>query len=376
MFLRQQTALKLSAKGVPQVASRSRPSETATIRAVEELLARQLPREWSARFVRAPGRSGARKRDVSLRLRFGDDQARDWSVVVKSTLDPIDALRLIETVDLDTSLTETLGTVVVSPYLGERTREVLAEAGVNYVDSTGNVLLRSGAPTIYIGNRGAERDPWPDDQPLKTLRGRGAGRAVRALVDFRPPYGVRELAARADVSPATLARVIDLLTREALLTRDERGGVTDLDWAGCIRRWSKDYQFATSNAVYEYVAPRGLGDMSARLAKVKWRYAVTGSLAAQPRAPIAPSRQAMIYTDDVATAAKQLDVRETDAGANVLLAEPFDPIVYDRVDTIDGLKLVAPSQAACDLLTGSGRMPSEGEELLDWMRLDERAWRR
>ena len=43
--------------------------------------------------------------------------------------------------------------------------------------------------------------------------------------------------------------------------------------------------------------------------------------------------------------------------------------------TVDGLTIVAPSQAAADLLTGSGRMPSEGEELLDWMKDNERVWR-
>ncbi len=84
----------------------------------------------------------------------------------------------------------------------------------------------------------------------------------------------------------------------------------------------------------------------------------------------------MIYTDHVDTAMRFLDLRETDLGANLLIAEPFEPVVFDRTDTIDGLVLVAPSQAACDLLTGTGRMPSEGEELLDWMRLNERTWHR
>ncbi len=125
----------------------------------------------------------------------------------------------------------------------------------------------------------------------------------------------------------------------------------------------------------ELVAPRGLGDITAKLKKAKWPYALTGSIAAQPRSPIGPARQAMIYTDHVDTAVRFLDVHETDIGANLLIAEPFDPVVFDRTDTVDGLRLVAPSQAACDLLTGSGRMPSEGEELLGWMKLNERSWR-
>jgi len=152
--------------------------------------------------------------------------------------------------------------------------------------------------------------------------------------------------------------------------------VTAVDWAGCLRRWSKDYEFTTSNRVTSFVAPRGLSDITAKLAEVKWRYAATGSIAAQALSPIAPLRQAMLYVDDIDSARRALDAREADEGANLLIAEPFDEVVYERTTTVNGLSIVAPSQAAADLLTGSGRMPSEGEELLDWMKANERVWRR
>jgi hypothetical protein len=177
------------------------------------------------------------------------------------------------------------------------------------------------------------------------------------------------------VSPSTLARVIDLLAREALLSRDQRGRVTDVDWAGSIRRWTKDYEFVDSNRVSSFVAPRGLSDVTAKLATYKGRYAATGSLAAQG-SPIAPVRQAMLFVDDVDRIGRSVDVREADEGANLLIAEPFDDVVYERTTIVEGLTIVAPSQAAADLLTGSGRMPSAGEELLDWMKGNERAWRR
>jgi hypothetical protein len=355
---------------VISIASNARPSETTTLRIIEDVLAEQLPSAWTVRLVRAPGRPSGRRRDVTLRVEPWDGVARDLAVVVKAVLTPLAAAQLVETLD------DPAVSVVVAPYLGERTRAVLADRGVSSIDTTGNVWLQVVDPPVFVSAHGADRDPWPDTQPLKTLRGRSAGRAVRALVDFRPPFGVRELAGRADLSPATLARVIELLEREALLTRDARGRVTEVDWAGCIRRWSEDHTFTKSNVVTELVAPRGLDDVIAKLKKAKWPYAVTGSIAAQPRSTIAPVRQAMIYTEHVDIAMRFLDVRETDLGANLLIAEPFEPVVFDRTDTIDGLTLVAPSQAACDLLTGTGRMPSEGEELLDWMRLNERTWHR
>ena len=36
---------------------------------------------------------------------------------------------------------------------------------------------------------------------------------------------------------------------------------------------------------------------------------------------------------------------------------------------------VADANLVADLLTGSGRMPAEGEELVAWMKDNERVWR-
>jgi hypothetical protein len=344
----------------------------------EQILTRSMPPEWTAKVIQAPGRSTGPRR-MSLRIRTPDGEGTDFDILTKRSLNPMQAGQLLDAEGLEpTTLRrgpKPVDLVVVAPYLSERTREVLTARGVSYADSTGNVRLQSDTPAMYILTSGADKDPWPDDQPLKSLRGRGAGRALRAVVDFRPPYGVRELAGRANVSPATLARVIDLLAREVLLTRNARGSVDDVDWAGCLRRWSNDYEFVTSNQTTAFLAPRGLDDLTAKLTTVRWRYAATGSLAAQSFSPIAPARLGMIYVDDIETAFRQLDLRDVDSGTNVLLAEPFDPVVYERAIERDGLTVAAPTQIAADLLTGSGRMPSEGDEMIAWMKANEREWR-
>ena len=360
------------------VANNKRISETAALRLAEQILTRSMPPGWTAKVVQAPGRSTG-PRSVSLRIRTPAGEGTDFDIVTKRSLNPMQAGQLLDAEGLEPTTLRSgpkpIDLVVVAPYLSERTREVLAARGVSYIDSTGNVRLQSDAPALYILTSGADKDPWPDDQPLKSLRGRGAGRALRAVVDFRPPYGVRELAGRADVSPATLARVINLLARDALLTRDARGRVNDVDWAGCLRRWSSDYEFAASNQTTTFLAPRRLDDLTAKLTTVKWRYAITGSLAAQSYSPIAPARLGMLYVDDIQTAVRQLDLREVDSGTNVLLAEPFDPVVYERTTKRAGLMVAAPTQVAADLLTGSGRMPSEGDEMLAWMKANEPDWR-
>lgn len=180
-------------------------------------------------------------------------------------------------------------------------RGTLDAQNVSHADATGNVRLQADHPGLLLTATGADRNPWPTDKSLQSLRGTGAMRAVRALLDHTPPYGVRELAGRTNASAATLSRVIDLLERDGLAERDAKGAVADLDWVGTIRRWTQDYDVLATNTAASYLQPRGRDALTDQLRTATARYAVTGSLAARAFAPIAPARLAMVYVEDPRT---------------------------------------------------------------------------
>lgn len=69
-----------------------------------------------------------------------------------------------------------------------------------------------------------------------------------------------------------------------------------------------------------------------------------------------------------------LDLVPADEGANVVLMQPFDPVVWERTTIDRGVDYVAPTQIVADCLTGIGRMPAEGEAVLAWMTEDESRW--
>lgn len=347
----------------------NRPSETQTLRAVERLVVDALPPRWSFRSMRGAAK-GRRRADARWSLKAPDGSAAEFVVETKRTLLGTQLDQVLA------QLTELDGLPLVSaPYLSPTLRATLGAREVSYADTTGNLRIVADIPGLLVERAGAAKDPWPSDETLRSLRGRGAGRAVRALVDFQPPYGVRDLADRAAVPLGTLSRVLDLLDREGLLTRKPNGPVASIDWDGAIRRWAQDYDFAGSNQVATFLEPRGLDAFASKLSELKSAYATTGAFAAQRFAPIAPARQVAAYVDDIARTAERLRLRPTESGANVVLAEPYDPAVFDRTTTRDGLRVVAASQMAVDLLTGPGREPSEGNELLSWMAKNEDAWR-
>jgi len=65
-----------------------------------------------------------------------------------------------------------------------------------------------------------------------------------------------------------------------------------------------------------------------------------------------------------------------DRGANVVLVEPFDAVVYRGSKLKDRLTYAAASQVVVDLLTGPGRAPEEGESLIQALASKDEGWTR
>ena len=267
---------------------------------------------------------------------------------------------------------------LVAPFLSASVRDRLVASGVSHGDATGNLRLVLSRPGVFIERFGATKDPWPTGDALRTLRGRAAGRAIRALVDHAPPFGVRDIAKRASVPLGSLARTLDLLDREDLVTRGPRGDVRALDWEGAVRRWALDYDLARSNRLGTYTHPEGPEAFSPNLLHPKRPYAVSGRRGVELLLGRAASGPMVLYVEDLDLGVERLGLEPAEGeAADVVLAEGYDRVVFDRPVLRDGLRVAAPSQLAADLLTWppgpSGPRPV-ADEVLTWMRTDPSRW--
>ncbi|HYN81308.1 MAG TPA: hypothetical protein VES88_07390 [Gemmatimonadaceae bacterium] len=263
----------------------------------------------------------------------------------------------------------------MTSYLSPMARERLRTGGVSYLDLTGNVRIVLDRPALFIESRGADRDPAPPRVGSKSLKGSSAGRIVRALCDWKPPVGVRELARRAETDPGYVSRILTLLQGEDVVSRDKKGTVSIVRWKDLLRRWAQDYSVTGTNRSFALLEPRSVDSLLKRLITYKGKWAVTGSRAVPRAASTASVRTLSCYVEGAAEAAAAFGLREVEAGANVLLLEPFDSVVWQRTRKEGGLICVAASQCAVDLFTGTGREPSEAGALLSWMENNESAWR-
>lgn len=340
---------------------------THGVRAVVQLLRQRLPTSWRV------SEGAHHDREATVVIRAPDSKIAQPVLVSLRRIEPRDVAGILSAASPRRSRASAL--LVTAPFLSPRTRELLAAACASYVDATGNLRLALERPVVYLETQGAEKDPVREPRPLVSLKGPAAGRVVRALCDFRPPYGVRELAERCATAPASVSRVVSLLERDAIVVRGDAGDIADLDWLALLRRWTQDYQFTASNSVMTFLEPRGLDTFLEKLRHFGRRHALSGSLAAARKAPTVSPRQGIAYVDDPTAAADLLDLRAGDRGANLLLATPFDPVVFDRSWSERGVTYAALSQVVADLLTCPGRGSAEGTELIAWMRKNDRVWR-
>ncbi|SDX28996.1 hypothetical protein SAMN05421504_102924 [Amycolatopsis xylanica] len=268
--------------------------------------------------------------------------------------------------------------LVLSSWLSPRTRQVLTDKGIGYLDLTGNAELSVSRPAIRLLTHGADKAPnKPVTQARNvTLKGSRAGRVVRFLADFAPPYQGKQIAEAAAVGAPWVSKLLGQLESELLVRRDGRT-VAEVDWPELLRARARSYDLLKHNAPTGLVAPQGIDAVLEKIrTSSRHRIAITGPFAARAVAPLTTGGQLMAYVDDVDAWVDELGLLRVDENADVLLLRAHDDVVFERTRVIDGITHVALTQLVLDGLAGPGRMPAEAEAVLERLVESEAEWRR
>jgi len=254
-------------------ANQPKPETFLQDRAISWLRER-LPRGWSVESADARAEDGVPRADPTISLEDRRGISAEIVVEEKQSLSPRGALGLLSPLAQKArKLADDVPLLVVAPWLSGRTQELLAEQEINYIDMTGNALLRLDNPAFYLQTAGASRNPAPKERGKAQLRGAKAARLIRLLVDARPPYGVRELADVAGLAPGYVSRLLDTLYSEALIERSPRGPVEGVEIAGLLRRWASSYDVFKANQTTMFVAPVTFASWKRRIrAATTWLY--------------------------------------------------------------------------------------------------------
>lgn len=360
-----------------------RMSETDPAERVIELaldvLRQEVPASWSVALDSEPAPSRARWRPDAVINVEAPSRGRPARLIVecKSSVTPRVAAEAASQLRAFLSQDPEAAGVIIAPWGSRRTRDVLRESGIGFIDPTGNIDLVLDEPGLVVRVDGARENPFGKPSPSPSLRGPKAWALMKTLIEVSPPYGVRQLAAAVDTDAGYTSRLIRALEDERLAFRQRRGPITEVDWRAMLTQLTSTYTLLDANTTSTWIARSAVRNLPDKLAesRLQNRWAITGSLGANLIAPVAAAAGAVVYASDPAEVAKTLNLLPAESGANVVLARPYSDAAFTRSWTLDGVTYVSLAQLAADCLTGMGRMPAEGEALVEWMAANVDRWR-
>jgi hypothetical protein len=332
------------------------PSDNVVLRHAVEQIQRRLPSHWSTSVATKTNDAA----DARLTIKTPAGASAALAIGARRQLDP----RLVAEVAGALKTASADAFLIIAPFLGARTRERLADAGIGFVDLVGNIRLVLDRPTVFIAARGEEKSPWAGPRATRSLHAAKASRIVRALADGAPPFGVRQLAVLAGTDPGYVSRLLDIFDREELIEREIRGPVVAVEVARLLRRWSEDYRFGDAHRFVPLVHPHGVPGALAGLRDAGVPYALTARAGAAALLGTALPGVVAAYVDNPERVARLLGLQAGDTGANLMLIDPFDPFVFEGAWEASGLRYAARSQIIADLLGSPPPGPAQATTLL------------
>lgn len=355
----------------------------------QQTLQQLLGAEWEVTADTEAHTAGDSGIDATFNIKSGDGVFVPILVTAKWRLTPKDVAAVLgPRADLVRSVNRFAQLMVLAPWISPMSQQALRDRGIAYMDLTGNVSMRVSRPAIVIEMQGEQRAPagyrQPAGKPL--LTGVKAGRLIRLLTDVRPPYRATDLAKHSGLSLPYVSRLLDSLEDQLLISRTGKM-VTGVAWEQLIRARAQQTDLLRSAEHVGMLAPHGvlavldhLQGLYTNMPGQPREVIMTGSYAARSFAPVSVGGQLMLYVQEhplnVDRVAEELGLLPVPEGADVLLLRAKDRSVFERPIKIADIWQVAPSQLAMDCLSGPGRMPAEGEAVLEFMSKHEASWRK
>jgi hypothetical protein len=300
-------------------------------------------------------------------LKVRTNQGEHWlAIEAKSNGQPLHARNAINTLLLVRSaLTNAIG-IFVAPFISTESARICREAGIGYLDLSGNCWLAFQQIYILIENY---PNKFSKRRDLVSLYSSKTERILRVLLsDPNRSWKTVDLKESANVSLGMVSYVKSRLAEKEWIRTTPQGFLLS-DPRALLSEWEKAYDF-NRNREYEFYSIKSTTEFERSLAEVCQQeavpYALTGFSAANQLAPNVRNQRSVVYVrGDISTIAKRLGLKPVNSGANISILEPYDDGIFWGVTQENGLKVVSPLQAYLDLQHYHGRGEEAAKYLFD-----------
>jgi hypothetical protein len=249
--------------------------------------------------------------------------------------------------------------VVVAPYIADRSAQICKNAGMGFVDLSGNFWI---AFDSFFLNRENMPNQYPLETSLSTLYAPKTERVLRVLLTY--PYKTWKttaLAEEADISLGMITHIRRRLEEEAWVEKHEVGFSLSAPEA-LLADWVEAYDFDSHEQMGFYTMDP-LPEVEQRLNQIcktsHIKIALTGFSAANHLAPMVKGQRSTVYiAQALEEIAKKAGLKPVNSGANIHLVQPYDEGVFWNSAITQKVQIATPVQIYLDLMQMHGR----GEE--------------
>ena len=257
--------------------------------------------------------------------------------------------------------------LLVTPFMGETGIGKCAEAGISWLDLSGNADVTAPGLRLFVrGEKNKFISPGRNENPFAP---KSCRIARHLLYQANRVWTQRELADETGLGEGFVSRIVKSLEAQQLVARDDQGRLFVGKAEVMLDAWQQGYDFTKHEIIRGHVAGRTgeeiQGKISSTLKNLSVDHAATGLGAAWLYSRFAAFRTVSVYLKEWPDKQilEQLGFRENTSGANVWLIIPKDPDIFCGVQPVADIPCVHRIQVWLDLKSHPERAEEAAAEL-------------
>lgn len=274
---------------------------------------------------------------------------------------PSTIMKLIEKQDKNQGVS-----ILVAPYISERTAQICEDNGMGYFDYAGNCWFVGHS--IFLSEKG-NKNPQPKEQRSVSIFERTSvvsSCILRELfADVTKVWKLKHLAEKVNCSIGQVSKLMNVLV-ENVWVEKVPSGYRIMDPESLLLEWSKDYGKKEMTA-YSCYSLDSISVIEERLKNLKKDMGIdsylTGLSGGVRYAPVVRYNKVHVYIapEDIQEAISYLDMKEVSSGSNVVILPLENDSYIKDYRVIGDSAVVSPLQIYLDCMQIKGR----GEEMAE-----------
>lgn len=256
--------------------------------------------------------------------------------------------------------------ILVAPYISERTAQICEDKGMGYFDYAGNCWFVGHS--IFLSEKG-NKNPQPKENKAVSIFERNSvvsSCILRELFeDITKKWKLKYLAEKVDCSIGQVSKLMKVLV-ENVWVEKLHDGYRIIDPESLLMEWSKNYG-KKEIISYTCYSLDNASVIEERLKKLKKDMGIdsylTGLCGGVRYAPVVRYNKVHIYIapEDIQEAITYLDMKEVSSGSNVIIFPLENDSYIKNYKVIGDSAVVSPLQIYLDCMQIKGR----GEEMAE-----------